>query len=75
MKNWPTSLALLVLLALVSWISTIIGHALAYIPFLGTLLGYVLQQAVSAYVALVVVGEYIKLKGTIEPATVPPSAT
>jgi hypothetical protein len=75
-KNFLTTLLLLVLICVVSFIAGLIGHWLGQIPLLGGIISMVIQQIVAVYATLVIVGEYIKLSSgrpTVAVAT-PPSA-
>ena len=74
LHNWPVTLGVIVVLAIVSWLGRTLEDALTFIPLLGTLLGFVVQQVVAAYTTLVVVGEYLKLRPLESPAG-PPGAS
>lgn len=75
-KNFLMTLAVVVLLAVAFVIAAWVGNVLHHIPFLGAIVSYVINQIVAAYATLVIVGEYIKLRPTVEAAGVgvPPSA-
>lgn len=76
-KNFLMTLAVVVLLAIAFFVAAYIGRWLGHVPFLGPIVSYIINQIVAAYATLVIVGEYIKLRSTVEPAGVgtPPSAT
>lgn len=76
-KNLMMTLAVVVLLAIAFVIAAWVGNVLHHIPFLGAILSYVINQVVAAYATLVIVGEYIKLRSSVQGvgAGTPPSAT
>ncbi len=75
-KNFLMTLAIVVLLAIAFFIAAWIGAILHHIPFLGAIVSYIINQAVAAYATLVVVGEYIKLRSTVNVGVgSPPTAT
>lgn len=71
LKNFPMTLAIVVLLFIASVIAGLIGNVLHAIPFVGSIVSFVIQQIVAAYATLVIVGEYINLRQTVE-VQVPP---
>jgi hypothetical protein len=77
LKNFLMTLLVVILLAAAFAIAAWVGGILHFIPFLGAIVSYVINQAVAAYATLVIVGEYIKLRPTIETVGVgtPPSAS
>jgi hypothetical protein len=76
-KNFLMTLAVVVLLCIAFAIAAWVGNVLHHIPFLGAIASYVINQAVAAFATLVIVGEYIKLRPSIETVGVgtPPSAS
>ena len=76
-KNFLMTLLVGVLLAITFMIAGWIGNVLHQIPFLGPIISYVIDQIVAAFATLVIVGEYIKLRSTVQPVGVgtPPSAS
>ncbi len=77
MARFVPTLILGILIFVMSVIAGIIGAALHFVPFLGPIVGQILVQIVVAYSTLVVVGEYLNLRGagSIPPVRppVPPS--
>ena len=71
LKNFIPTLIIVVIIGGISMLAGWIGHLFSGIPFLGWVVQYAIEQAVVAYAMLVVVGEYIKLRG----AGVPVSAS
>lgn len=61
-QNFGVTLALVVLIVVLAVIGGVIGDAAGRIPFLGEALSWILMEVVVAYVMLVVVGEYVKLR-------------
>ncbi|HKU68832.1 MAG TPA: hypothetical protein VJP85_13735 [Candidatus Baltobacteraceae bacterium] len=76
-KNFLMTLLVVILLAVAFAIAAWVGSVLHHIPLLGTIVSYVINQAVAAFATLVIVGEYIKLRPSIETVGVgtPPSAS
>ncbi len=64
--RFGTTVIIVLLIFVISIIAGVIGAALHAIPFIGPIVGQVLQMIVVAFSTLVIVGEYLKLKG---PAT------
>ncbi|HZO93532.1 MAG TPA: hypothetical protein VFB22_07160 [Candidatus Baltobacteraceae bacterium] len=64
MARFVPTLVLGILIFVMSIIAGIIGAALHFIPFLGPIVGQILMQIVVAYATLVVVGEYLNLRGS-----------
>jgi hypothetical protein len=60
-RSFGVTFVLVVLIAALAVGGGLLGNLLAYVPFLGQLLGWVVMEAVVAYATLVVVGEYIQL--------------
>jgi hypothetical protein len=73
-RNFLTTLLLLVLLCVVSFLGAWIGGILSHIPLLGRVVAMVIQQIVAVYATLVIVGEYIKLSKAPAMVATPPSA-
>lgn len=75
-KNFVMTLGVVVLLCVAFIAAGMVDRVLHHIPFLGSIASYVINQAVAAYATLVIVGEYIKLRSTVEGVgvTSPPSA-
>lgn len=61
-QNFGVTLALVVLIIVLAVIGGFIGDAAGRIPFLGEAVSWIIMEAVVAYVTLVVVGEYVKLR-------------
>lgn len=76
-KNFLMTLLVVILLGVAFIIAAWVGAILGHIPFLGAIVSYVINQAVAAFATLVIVGEYIKLRPSIESVGVgtPPSAS
>jgi hypothetical protein len=76
-KNFLMTLAVVILLAIAFMIAGWIGIVLGHIPFLGHIVAYVIDQIAAAFATLVIVGEYIKLRPTVQTVGVgtPPSAS
>ncbi|MHB8178037.1 MAG: hypothetical protein ACYDA5_04350 [Vulcanimicrobiaceae bacterium] len=60
--NLAPSLIILIAVAFVSFLGHFIGMLFGVIPVIGTLIGLLIGQVAVAYGALVVVGEYLKLR-------------
>jgi hypothetical protein len=76
LRNFVTTLVVVVLIAIASWIGGIIGNLFHGVPVLGPIVRLLIQQIVVVYTTLVIVGEYAKLRLTVQPvaAGVPPNA-
>ncbi len=76
-KNFLMTLAVVVLLLIAFAIAAWVGNVLHHIPLLGAIASYVINQAVAAFATLVIVGEYIKLRPSVETVGVgtPPGAS
>jgi hypothetical protein len=74
MRNFLTTLLLLVLLCVVYFFAGWIGGMLSHIRLLGGIVSMVIQQIVAVYATLVIVGEYIKLSSPSAVVAAPPSA-
>jgi len=68
--NFLTTLIVIILLGVAFAVAAWIGAILHHIPFLGSIVAYFIQQVVAAYAALVIVGEYMKLRALGETAPV-----
>ena len=68
-RFWPT-LVVVVLIGVIAVGTWFIIAALHFAPFIGPLIGAVIDQVAVAYFTLVVVGEYLNLRG----AAIPPAA-
>ena len=68
-RNFLTTLLVIILLGIAFAVAAWIGAILHHIPFLGSIVSYIIEQIVVAYAALVVVGEYVKLRA-LEPVNV-----
>lgn len=75
-RNFVMTLLVIVLLAIAFFIAGWIGNVLGHLPIVGRVVAYVIDQAVAAYATLVIVGEYIKLRPTVQTVGVgtPPGA-
>lgn len=60
----PT-LIVTVMIVVILFVGELIGVALNFIPFIGPIIGSIIVQIVLAYVALVVVGEYLALRDAL----------
>lgn len=69
-RNFGTTLIIVILLAIAALVGGFIGRVFHGIPVLGPAIGYVIMNVVGAYAALVVVGEYNKLRTPVTPVGV-----
>jgi hypothetical protein len=60
------TIAIIVMLGVVSFVASLLKVPLAFIPLLGPIVSAVLSQAITAYATLVIVGEYLNVRGTPE---------
>ena len=67
MRAFGTTIVIVLLIFIIGLIAGFIGVALHAIPYIGPIIGQVLQMIVVAYSTLVIVGEYLKLRGTGTP--------
>lgn len=77
-KNFLTTLAVVILLAIAFFIATFIARWFGGIPLLGMIVRQLILQIVTVYATLVIVGEYIKLTSpavTVGSGTTPPAAS
>lgn len=70
-RRFVPTLILVVLIFAVYFAASLLTLPLHFIPFLGTLVAVVLQQAVQAYVVLCIVGEYLNLRSSADLAGPP----
>jgi len=73
-RNFVTTLLLLVLLCAVYFFAGWVGAILSNIKLLGGIVSMVIQQIVTVYATLVIVGEYINLSKPPAVVAAPPSA-
>jgi hypothetical protein len=75
-RNFLTTLLVVVLIFVIAIIAGLIAGVFAFVPLVGTLVSLVIQQVIVAYATLVIVGEYLKLRGSAvdRPAAPPPPA-
>ncbi len=66
-RNFGVTLAVVALIVVLAIIGGIAGDALGRVPLLGTVVGWVIMEAVVAYAMLVVVGEYVRLPKSFTP--------
>jgi len=80
MANFGATLLVVVLLCVAAIVGAMVSRIFQGVPFLGSIIQYVIQNIILAYATLVIVGEYIKVRtpvaaavaGTTNPPTVPP---
>lgn len=78
MRNFVTTLLVVILLGVASWLGSLVGALFHGIPVIGPVVRLVIQQIVVVYTTLVIVGEYSKLRSSIQtvgvgvPPTAPP---
>jgi hypothetical protein len=70
-RFWPT-LVVVVLIGVIAAGTWFIIAALHFAPFIGPLVGAVIDQVAISYFTLVVVGEYLNLRGSAAPPTMSP---
>ncbi|MBV8727939.1 MAG: hypothetical protein JO233_09135 [Candidatus Eremiobacteraeota bacterium] len=75
MRAFGTTIVIVLLIFVISIIAGIIGVALHAIPYIGPIVGQVLQQIVVAFSTLVIVGEYLKLRAPAASVAGPSSST
>ncbi len=63
-KNFLTTLLLVVLIFIISFVGGLVGGIFHGVPLLNHVVALVISQIVLSYATLVVVGEYLKLRGT-----------
>ncbi len=77
-KNFLTTLAVVILLAVAFFVATYVAHWFGGIPLLGMIVRQLILQIVTVYATLVIVGEYLKLTSpvvTVGSGTTPPAAS
>lgn len=76
-RNFLATLAIVILLAIAFMVATWLTRFFGGIPLIGLIVRQLIMQAMAAYATLVIVGEYIKLRSTIQPVGVgtPPAAS
>lgn len=62
-SNFVATLIIVVLIGVIAMLAGAVGHLFNGVPLLGGMIQFTVQQAVVAYAMLVVVGEYMKLRG------------
>lgn len=62
-SNFGVTFLLVLLILVLAVVGGLIGDALGQIPLLGEAVSWIVMEAVVAYATLVVVGEYLKLRG------------
>ena len=74
-KNFVTTLLLLILICVVAFVGNWVGGMLSHsIPLLGRIVALIIQEIITVYATLVIVGEYIKLSTPAAAVAAPPSA-
>jgi hypothetical protein len=74
-RNFVTTLLLLILICVVSFAGTWLGNVISNsIPLLGRIVALIIQEIVTVYATLVIVGEYIKLSSPPAVVATPTSA-
>ncbi|MHB8145195.1 MAG: hypothetical protein ACYDDQ_08105 [Vulcanimicrobiaceae bacterium] len=63
-KNFVTTLLLVVLIFVISFVGGLVGRIFDGVPLLNHVVALVISQIVLSYATLVVVGEYLKLRST-----------
>jgi hypothetical protein len=66
-RNLGVTLAVVLLIVVLAIAGGIAGDALGRVPLLGTIIGWIVMEAVVAYAMLVVVGEYVRLPKSFTP--------
>jgi hypothetical protein len=76
-KNFLTTLGVVVLLAIAFIVATWIARFFGGLPLIGMIVRQLIMQIVTVYATLVIVGEYVKLRSTVETVSVgnPPAAS
>lgn len=69
MQRFVPTLIVAILIGVISLVAGIITLPLHFIPFLGPIVGAILTQIIVTYAVLVIVGEYLTLRGSLAPAT------
>ena len=68
-SNFWVSLVLVLLIVVLAVAGGLVGYVAGQIPFLGEAISWIVMEAVVAYATLVVVGEYLKLRQTLNEAS------
>ncbi len=68
-SNFWVSLVLVLLIVVLAAAGGLVGYVAGQIPFLGEAISWIVMEAVVAYATLVVVGEYMKLRQTLNEAS------
>lgn len=68
-KRWGPTLIVLVLIVVVGIVSGLISLPFRVIPYLGPVIASLINLAFSVFTTIVIVGEYLNLRGAIEPPT------
>jgi hypothetical protein len=66
-RNFGVTLAVVLLIVVLAIVGGIAGDALGRVPLLGTIIDWIVMEAVVAYAMLVVVGEYVRLPKSFTP--------
>jgi hypothetical protein len=69
-RKFGTTLIIGIVLAAISFIGGLVALVFAFAPFLGPIVSSIISQIVVAFTSLVVVGEYLALRGEPEPPPV-----
>lgn len=70
MQRFVPTLIVAILIGAISLVAGIVTLPLHFIPFLGPIVAAVLTQIIVVYAVLVIVGEYLTLRGSLTPAPV-----
>lgn len=73
-RNFVTTLLVVILIFVIAICGGFLAGLISFVPLIGTLVSLVIQQIVVAFATLVIVGEYLKLRGSAvdQPAAPPP---
>lgn len=75
LANFGATALVVLLLIVAAFVGAAVGGLFRNVPFLGPIVQYVIQYVILAYTTLVIVGEYLKVRGTSAAmAGTPPSA-
>jgi hypothetical protein len=66
-KNIGVTLTVVVLIVVLAIAGGVAGDAIGRLPLLGTIIGWIVMEAVVAYAMLVIVGEYVRLPKSFTP--------
>lgn len=67
-RSFGVTLAVVLLIIALAIAGGVLGDLLARLPFIGNMLGWIVMEAVVAYAAVVVVGEYLQLRPSADQA-------